>query len=400
MEDKEKDILDPLPQIDNLIIISKGGAQPILLDKYDDYLNLPIKIVKMSDLVNYLDIFDHYHSQFPNEKKVLNTYLKLDQIILGFTDYLSDFGTNEIESYLINSNTGKVKLTLKEYIKYLFIMNPQYAILPFEYVPSDAGKKRVQRFLNKLNIIFENLEKDQNYKECKTKFIIPYYLDYSNFLEENNKYKSQLSKCKGILIFNELIENINPQKILKYKDELDKIIKEYEKDKDKNKEKLMIIKSSSENIIDLIIGALIGCTHYEISFPHIYAQEGKCLNINFNDYKSETNYGNLNELKNFDFETNCLDMNDIKYGKENETVNITEGCQCFCCLTGYKRSYLYHLYKCKELNGPIIACIHNYFQVRELYKKLNEFKDDENKLNNFVMWFLTTQCKKNKTDKK
>ena len=400
MEDKEKDILDPLPQIENLMIISKGGAQPILLDKYDEYLNLPIKIVKMSDLVNYLDIFEHFHSQFPNEKKVLNTYLKLDQIILGFTDYLSDFGTNENELYLINSNTGKVKITLKEYIKYLFIMNPQYAILPFEYVPSDAGKKRVQRFLNKLNIVFENLEKDQNFKDYKTKFIIPYYLDYVNFLEENTKYKSQLSKCKGVLIFNELIKNINPEKIVKYKDEINKIKKEFEKDKDKDKEKIMIIKSSSDNIIDLIIGALIGCTHYEISFPHIYAQDGKCLNINFSDYKNESNYGKINELENFDFEPHFLDMNDIKYGKENETVNITEGCQCFCCLTGYKRSYLYHLFKCKELNGPIITCIHNYFQVRELYKKLNEFKDDENKLNNFVMWFLTTQCKKNKTDKK
>ena len=68
MEEKN-DLLTPLSQIDNLIIINKGGAQPILLDKYDEYLNMPLKIVKMSDLVNYLDIFERYHSQFPNEKK-------------------------------------------------------------------------------------------------------------------------------------------------------------------------------------------------------------------------------------------------------------------------------------------------------------------------------------------
>ena len=61
MEGTEKDILAPLPQINNLIIITKGGAQPILLDKYDEYLNIPLKIVKMSDLVNYLDIFENYH---------------------------------------------------------------------------------------------------------------------------------------------------------------------------------------------------------------------------------------------------------------------------------------------------------------------------------------------------
>ena len=386
MEDKEKDILEPLPQIENLIIISKGGAQPILLDKYDEYLNMPLKLVKMSDLVNYLDIFEKYHSQFPNEKKVLNSYLKIDNIILGFNDYLSDFGANELEIYFINSNTGKVKITLKEYIKNLFIMNPQYAILPFEYVPSDAGKKRVLRFLNKINLVFENIEKDQNFKDNKSKFIIPYYLDYSKFLEENQKYKVNMKKCQGLLMFNDLKKNINYEKISNYKKEIEKIKKEFENEK----ERPIIIKSSSDDIIDIIIGALIGCTHYEISFPYIYSQDGKCLNINFDDYKNEKNYGNISELKNFDFEPNLLDMKDIKYG--NETVNITEGCNCFSCLTGYKRSYICHLFKCKELNGPIIICIHNYFQVRELYKRLNELKDDENKFNNFIMWFLTTQC--------
>ena len=396
MESKEKEILDPLPQIENLIIITKGGAQPILLDKYDEYLNMPLKLVKMSDLVNYLDIFEKYHSQFPNDKKVLNSYLKIDQIILGFNDYLSDFGANEDEVYFLNSTTGKVKINLKEYFTNLFIMNPQYALLPYEYVPYDAGKKRVQRFMNKLNILFQNLEKNPNFKDFKTKLIIPYYLDNSKLLEESQKYKSHLNKCSGILIFNNLKKNINPEKISQYKDQIIKIKNEFENDKDKEKDKKspMIIKSSSDSIIDLIIGALIGCSHYEISFPHIYAQDGKCLNINFNDYKNENNYGKINELENYDFEPKLLDMNDINYSKE--TVNITEGCQCFSCLTGYKRSYLYHLFKCKELNGPIIISIHNYFQVRELYKKLNEFKEDENKLNNFVMWFLKTQCYKNK----
>ena len=48
--EEEKDLLSPLPPIENLIIIAKGGAQPILLDKYDEYLNMPLKIVKMSTI--------------------------------------------------------------------------------------------------------------------------------------------------------------------------------------------------------------------------------------------------------------------------------------------------------------------------------------------------------------
>jgi hypothetical protein len=335
----------------------------------------------MSDLVNYLDIFDKYHSKFPKEKKVLNNYLKIPNIILGFGDYNSDYGSNDLETYFINSNTGKVKITLKEYIKYLFILNPQYAIIPFEYVPCDAGKKRVQRFLNKLNIFFENLEKEQNFKELN--LIIPYYLDYENFLEENKNYKINMSKCKGLLIFNDDYKNINYEKISKYKTQIENIIKN-------NKEQMMVIKSSTENIIDLIIGTLIGCSHFEISFPHIYAQEGKCLNINFEEFKQDKDYGKINDLANFDYQPNLLDFHDIKYSKE--IINITQNCKCFSCLTGYKRAYLFHLFKCKELNGPIIVTIHNYFQVRELYNKLNELKEDKDKLNNFIMWFLTTQC--------
>jgi hypothetical protein len=262
-------------------------------------------------------------------------------------------------------------------------MNPQYAILPFEFVPNDAGKKRIQRFLNKLNIAFENLEKEINFKECN--YIIPYYLDYEKYLEENGKYKNNMKKCKGLLIFNDDYKNINYEKIIKYKEQIETILKD-------NKEQLMIIKSSTENIIDLIIGTLIGCSHFEISFPHIYAQEGKCLNINFEEFKPDKDYGQIKDLKNFDFKPKLLDMNDIKY--LNEIVNITDGCKCFSCLTGYKRSYLHHLYKCNELNGPIIVTIHNYFQARELFTKLNECKKekDVNKLNNFVIWFLNTQC--------
>ena len=387
MEDTKSsnELLTPLEKIDNLLIITKGGAQPILLDKYDEYLNLPNKIVLMSDLVNYLDIFEKYHSQFKSEKKVLNNYLKLDQIFLGFGDYSPDFGTSDLETYFLNSTTGKVKITLKEYIKYLFIMNPQYVIVPYEFVPCDAGKKRIQRFLNKINIAFENLEKEKGFKDIN--LTLPFYLDAYKLLEENEKYKNNINKCKGLLLFNDDIKNINYEKITQYKALIEKISKNF-------KENILTIKSSTENIIDLIIGTLMGCTHFEISFPHIYANFGKCLNINFNDFSAEKNYGKINDLINFNYQINLLDLNDMKYSEDNG--DITPGCKCFCCVTGYKRAYLYHLFKCKELNGPIIADIHNYFQTRELYNKLKEFKKDNDKLNNFLMWFFNTLCSQKK----
>lgn len=66
---EENDILSPLEPIENLLIVTKGGAQPILLDKYDEYLNMPLKIVKMSDLVNYLDILKNTIPNFLMKKR-------------------------------------------------------------------------------------------------------------------------------------------------------------------------------------------------------------------------------------------------------------------------------------------------------------------------------------------
>ena len=46
----------------------------------------------------------------------------------------------------------------------------------------------------------------------------------------------------------------------------------------------------------------------------------------------------------------------------------------------------------QRIKWPIIVNIHNYFQTRELYEKLSEYKNDIDKLNNFIMWFITSQC--------
>ena len=382
-------LLAPLPQINNLLIITQGGATPILLDIYDDYLNTPIKIVKLTDIINYLDIIENYHGQFPTEKHVLNAYLKLDKIILGFNDYLDNFGSSDNENYLINSNTGKVKITLKEYMKYLLIMNPQYSIVPFEFVPNDAGKKRVQRFLSKINYIFHEYKNQiNNIKNNDIKLIIPYYLDFSESISLNNDFKENVNKCNGILIFTDEYKNANYEKIIKYKNEINKIKNEHKSVSE------MIIKANLDTVLDLIIGLLINCNYFEIKFPYNYAQEGKLININFDDFDKEKNYGKIENLENFDYDLKILNMNDKQF--ENDNGEFSENCKCFSCLTQYKRSYLHHLFKCQELNGPIITCIHNCYQIRELYKNLNERKNDEELLKNYVMWFLETQCVKSK----
>jgi len=46
----------------------------------------------------------------------------------------------------------------------------------------------------------------------------------------------------------------------------------------------------------------------------------------------------------------------------NERVNpdgpLVEGCECYTC-QNYTRSYIYHLFDVKEMNGNILVAIHN-----------------------------------------
>ena len=78
--------------------------------------------------------------------------------------------------------------------------------------------------MNKINIAFEKMEKEQCFKECN--LIMPYYLDSEKFLEENVKYINNLNKCKGMLIFCDDYKNINYEKIEKYKERIKKLIGE------------------------------------------------------------------------------------------------------------------------------------------------------------------------------
>ena len=94
------------------------------------------------------------------------------------------------------------------------------------------GKKEFKDFW--INIVFENLEKNPSYNDCNSKFIIPYYLNYRTFLEEKQKYKSQLNKSNGALIFNDINKNINYEKIVKYKDLVYIIKKGFEQEKEED----------------------------------------------------------------------------------------------------------------------------------------------------------------------
>ena len=152
----------------------------------------------------------------------------------------------------------------------------------------------------------------------------------------------------------------------------------------------MKIKSSTNNILDILIGHEIGCEYFEVNFPFYYAEKSQSLNIEFMTFDKEKNYGSVNDIKNFNYKVNLLNLNDSNY--ENNMDILTINCNCFVCKTGYKKSYIHHLIKCKELNGTILLSIHNIYQGKKLHEDYISFKTDNERLN-FLMWFLTTQCR-------
>jgi hypothetical protein len=73
----------------------------------------------------------------PSNNKLLSEYFKIDYVYLSFmdsNDVSSDLGSNEIAVYYLNTNTGKVKVTSEEYLKFTNIFNADLNVVPHEYV--------------------------------------------------------------------------------------------------------------------------------------------------------------------------------------------------------------------------------------------------------------------------
>lgn len=66
---------------------------------------------------------------------------------------------------------------------------------------------------------------------------------------------------------------------------------------------------------------------------------------------------------------------------------IEEGCSCYTCKK-YSRAYLRHLFKAKEILGPMLATYHNLFFLNELSKNIQK-SILENRFTEFKKDFLT-----------
>ena len=295
--------------------------------------------------------------------------------MLNFTEYNNDFGIGEENSFYVQSNTGKVKITIEQYLKYINYLNPQFIVCPFEFIPPDCGKKRVLRCYKKVKHFFEEKDKITNLSHLN--FIFPYFLEHIHLINKN-EIDYLIKGKKGILVFTENYSSLSFDKILNYKKNLNDINLE------------MKIKANTNNILDIFIGFEIGCNYFEVNFPFFYSENNLSLNIDFENYDKNKDYGKINDIKNFNYKVNLLKLSDDKL-YENDMNILSHNCKCFVCVSDYKKSYIHHLIKCKELNGSILLCIHNVFQAKKLHEIYSSIENENERFNYFI-WFLNTQC--------
>jgi queuine tRNA-ribosyltransferase len=57
---------------------------------------------------------------------------------------------------------------------------------------------------------------------------------------------------------------------------------------------------------------------------------------------------------------------------------LDEGCGCYSCTKGYTRAYIGHLYKSREMVGPMLCSIHNLYFIINLVKEIRKSIIDGN----------------------
>lgn len=93
----------------------------------------------MPEIANYLDILLEYNNKCGESAKgrTLSSYFNLRNTYLSFMDskeLTTENGVNDPTTYLLSSNTGKIKMTALEFLKYTAVLRPEWAVTPFEYV--------------------------------------------------------------------------------------------------------------------------------------------------------------------------------------------------------------------------------------------------------------------------
>lgn len=120
----------------------------------------------------------------------------------------------------------------------------------------------------------------------------------------------------------------------------------------------------------MLIGIICGINVIDTSYIFNISEKGFLI---MSDFKFDTFDDKIvNPLSSYDL--NILDLTKDNFKSDSSVLNAN--CDCFSCKTGYTKAYLNHLFKCNELNGPIILLLHNLKFIENLIFEFNKIEDD------------------------
>jgi len=107
-------------------------------------------------------------------------------------------------------------------------------------------------------------------------------------------------------------------------------------------------------LVDLLIGMMIGCKNYEISFPFDVSEKALSIQSDY-DFKIPVDENWEKKFEEISFKSVDLKYNNLKEKSySNDNTILKEGCRCFTCTNSYTRAYIHHLLVCNEINATIL----------------------------------------------
>ncbi|XP_053953142.1 queuine tRNA-ribosyltransferase accessory subunit 2 [Anastrepha ludens] len=336
-----------------LLQTTKGGSIPYLTPEVFEYITKEIPALQFS-----LSTIDHMTDSLKLFNDSFGRYVGypecLSLLMIRNPCEFTPSGHNDKDTVPLFTRRGKETCTANRYMDIIEIIKPDiYQGFCDADTNLDSAKKRLVKSIDRtaqfMDICYGRHQNSNISKKCT--LFVPIVGGYSMFARSNsiNHAKSKGGNAAGGYIF-EGFHNYGLSATEVGATELTSVMTHCLKELPVNKPKMMPGAYTPPVILELIS---LGVDIFDTSYAYCAASNYKLLTFSFNltEAKSE----NMEPF--LDITTDSL--------KEDFTPVLVN---C-CCLTCKKhtRAYLYHLYKTKELLGPILIMIHNLHHLLEFF---------------------------------
>uniref|UniRef100_A0A1A9WTA6 Queuine tRNA-ribosyltransferase accessory subunit 2 n=1 Tax=Glossina brevipalpis TaxID=37001 RepID=A0A1A9WTA6_9MUSC len=332
-----------------LLQVTKGGSIPYLSRDVFDRVTKDEQVLQLS-----LATMDHMSEALTEFKadgvNELSTYI-------GYKDYLTFLTIrdpcektpsrwNDKDVVPLFTRRGKIAITASKYMDLVEIFKPDiYQGLNDADTSWDSAKKRVQKSVDRteqfMNYCCERQQQSSVLKGAS--FFAPVVGGYSiHARSQSIKHINTKSQCNGYIF--EGFHNYGLTACEVRCDQLIPIVEHCIKELDFEKPKMLPGAYTPLVMVELIN---LGVDMFDSSYAYCAAINFKALAFTYTKQQQDDESGAGTPF--IDLTDECL---------REEFVPLVKDCFCLACQQ-HTKAYMHHLYKTKELLGPILLMIHN-----------------------------------------